>query len=43
MYVDGIFFFEAGTNAYIEWRGDYFYSDQCLTTSQRPILVRQPS
>lgn len=36
---DGIFFFDAVTDAYIEWGGPYFWSDQCLTTSVQPILV----
>lgn len=39
--VDGIFFFEAGSNAYVEWHGDYFYTDQCLTLNERPLLTRQ--
>lgn len=38
--VDGIFFFEGGSNAYVEWRGDYFYTDQCLTLNERPLLTR---
>lgn len=38
---DGIFFFTADTDAYVEWQGDYFWSDQCLTPSTSPLLVRQ--
>lgn len=38
--VDGIFFFEANTDAYVEWRGDYLFSDQCLTPNERPALTR---
>jgi hypothetical protein len=37
---DAIFFFTADTNAYIEWQGDYFWSDQCLTPTSSPLLVR---
>lgn len=36
---EGIFFFDAVTDAYIEWGGPYFWSDQCLATSVQPILV----
>lgn len=39
--VDGIFFFTADTNAYVEWRGEYLWSDQCLRLSQEPMMVRQ--
>lgn len=38
---DGIFFFTSDTNAYVEWKGDYFWSDQCLTPSVQPLLVQQ--
>lgn len=38
---DGIFFFTADTDAYVEWKGDYFWSDQCLTPSVQPLLVQQ--
>ncbi len=38
---EGIFFFDAVTDAYIEWGGPYFWSDQCLTTSVQPILISQ--
>lgn len=38
---DGIFFFDAVTDAYIEWGGPYFWSDQCLATSVQPILISQ--
>lgn len=38
---DGIFFFTADTDAYVEWQGDYFWSDQCLQPTTAPLLVRQ--
>lgn len=37
---EGIFFFDAVTDAYIEWGGPYFWSDQCLDTTAQPILVQ---
>lgn len=37
---DGIFFFTSDTNSYVEWQGDYLWSDQCLTPSVSPLLVR---
>lgn len=37
---DGVFFFDAVTDAYIEWGGPYFWSDQCLDTTAAPILVQ---
>ena len=37
---DGVFFFTADTNTYVEWVGEYLYSDSCLTLSVRPSLVR---
>lgn len=37
---DGIFFFTAQGNAYVEWHGDYLWSDQCLTLNQEPALTR---
>lgn len=40
---DGIFFFTADTDAYVEWKGDYFWSDQCLTPSVQPLLVATTS
>lgn len=36
---DGIFFFTT-ENAYVEWNGEYFVSDQPLHMSTPPILVR---
>lgn len=36
---DGIFFFTADSDAYVEWQGDYFWSDQCLKPVAQPILV----
>jgi len=38
---DGIFFFTADSDAYVEWQGDYFWSDQCLAPTTAPLLVRQ--
>lgn len=38
---DGIFFFTADSNAYVEWKGDYLWSDQCLKLSQQPALTRE--
>lgn len=38
---DGIFFFTADTNAYVEWPGDYLFSDQPLKLNQEPMMMRQ--
>lgn len=38
---DGIFFFTADTNAYVEWKGEYLWSDQCLALNTQPLMVRQ--
>ncbi len=39
---DGVFFFNADSNAYIEAGGiTYIYTDQCLKTEQKPLLVQQ--
>lgn len=38
---DGVFFFTADTDAYVEWKGEYLWSDQCLAPSQQPQLVRE--
>ena len=35
---DGIFFFTT-SNAYVEWKGDYLWSDQPLQLTQQPELV----
>ncbi len=37
---DGIFFFTADSNAYVEWAGDYLFSDQPLRLNQEPMMVR---
>lgn len=40
---DGVFFFEANTDAYVEWGGNgatYMFSDQCLTPNERPLVTR---
>lgn len=36
----GIFFFTADTDTYVEWKGDYLFSDSCLALAQQPKLVR---
>lgn len=38
--IDGIFFFTADTNAYVEWKGDYLVSDQPLSLVTPVELVR---
>lgn len=38
---DGIFFFTADTNSYVEWKGEYLFTDQCLPNTTRPLLVRE--
>lgn len=38
---DGVFFFTADTNSYVEWKGEYLWSDQCLALAQQPKLVRE--
>lgn len=40
---DGVFFFTADSNAYVEWAGEYLWSDQCLSLNQQPKLVREIS
>lgn len=37
---DGIFFFTADSNAYVEWAGDYLFSDQPLDLNQEPLMIR---
>lgn len=37
---NGIFFFTADTDAYVEWKGDYFWSDQCLKPVSATLLVQ---
>ncbi len=36
---DGIFFFERATDAYIEWRGDYLWSDNCSVINLEELGV----
>lgn len=38
---EGIFFFTADSNAYVEWAGDYLFSDQPLKLNQEPMMVRE--
>lgn len=38
---DGVFFFTADSNAYVEWAGEYLWSDQCLSLNQQPKLIRE--
>ncbi len=37
---DGIFFFTADSDAYVEWQGAYLFSDQCLNPVSAPVLTR---
>lgn len=37
----GIFFFTADTNAYVEWKGDYQFSDQPLKLAEQPLMTRE--
>lgn len=37
---DGIYFFTADTDAYVEWYGSYLYTDQCLITTSSPLLTQ---
>jgi hypothetical protein len=37
---EGVFFFTADSNAYVEWAGDYLFSDQPLRLNQEPMMVR---
>lgn len=37
---EGIFFFTADSNSYVEWAGEYLFTDQCLKVSAQPQLVR---
>lgn len=39
----GVFFFTADTGAYVEWAGDYLFSDQPLKLNQEPMMVRTVS
>jgi hypothetical protein len=36
---EGIFFFTADTNAYVEWAGEYLFSDQPLSLNTEPRMV----
>lgn len=39
---DGVFLFNADSDAYVEAGGvTYIYTDQCLKTEQKPLLVQQ--
>lgn len=38
---EGVFFFTADTNAYVEWAGEYLFSDQPLRLNQEPLMVRE--
>lgn len=38
---EGVFFFTADTDSYVEWAGDYVFTDSCLTINQQPRLERQ--
>lgn len=36
----GVFFFTADTDTYVEWKGEYLFSDACLALNQQAKLVR---
>ncbi|QIG69789.1 hypothetical protein EVB81_220 [Rhizobium phage RHph_I46] len=38
---DGIFFFTADSNAYVEWHGEYIFSDQPLSLNGQPLMTRE--
>lgn len=38
---DGIFFFTADTDTYVEWKGPYLFTDAPLKVAQQPIMVRE--
>ena len=38
--VSGIFFFTAESNAYVEWKGDYVFTDQPMSLNSKPMMVR---
>lgn len=35
---DGVFFFTADSNAYVEWNGEYLWSDQCLARPETALV-----
>lgn len=37
----GVFFFTADTNAYVEWQGEYLFSDSPLAVTIAPKLTRE--
>lgn len=37
---EGVFFFTADTDAYVEWTGSHLYTDQCLVTTSSPLLTQ---
>jgi hypothetical protein len=38
---DGIFFFTADTNTYVEWKGSYLYTDAPLALNGMPLMTRE--
>lgn len=37
---DGVFFFTADTDTYVEWAGEYLWSDSCLALNVQPTMTR---
>jgi hypothetical protein len=37
---DGVFFFTPD-DAYVEWKGDYMWSDLCLPLSEQPVMMTE--
>lgn len=38
---DGVFFFTADTDTYVEWKGDYMFTDAPVKLAQQPIMIRE--
>lgn len=38
---DGIFFFTADTNEYVEWKGSYLYTSGCSKATSSTLLVQE--
>lgn len=39
--VEGIFFFTADTDTYVEWKGPYLFTDAPLKVAQAPVMIRE--
>lgn len=37
---EGIFFFTSDSNSYVEWAGEYLFTDSCLKLTQQPQMIR---